>query len=127
MCMIDGAEPCEVYEQTSRRARIEHHCAECARLISPGEQYEVATMLYEGRWDTYKTCRHCIAVREWLVIVCNGFCHHGVQDDLLEHAFEGYNPRFLNIAVGGMRKGWRKPDGTLRREMSLPKNLPVGV
>jgi hypothetical protein len=61
------------------------------------------------------------------VKVCNGWVHHDLWGELVEHRHEGYNPRWLSVAIAGMDKKWRKPDGTLWRPLKLPKNLPTGV
>jgi hypothetical protein len=127
MCFIDSAdEPLKLYQQHVVTARTSHQCNECRRTIEPGEQYERATGLEpDGAWMTCKTCVQCQAVRNWLTKVCGGFLHYGVQEDLEGHLEEGYNPRWLHIAVSGMQRHWRRDDGTLWRPMTLPKVLPV--
>lgn len=125
MCMIDGGERYDVLSQERRRARKAHRCGECFRDIAPGETYEYATGLIDGTWNTHRTCLHCVAARAWLAKVCGGWMYEGVAEDLQEHIDHGYNPRWLNLAVSGIRKKWRAPDGSMRRPMSLPKNLPV--
>lgn len=127
MCMIDGADiGNRFYVSRLRKAKKEHRCGECERIIQPGERYEVATGKNDdGYLWRAKTCAQCCAARRWLEVVCNGFCHFGVYQDLREHFAEGYNPRWLAIATSGMRKRWRGKDGKLRRPMSLPKNLPI--
>ena len=107
-------------------ARKPHKCCECGRVIEVGEQYEYVTGVWEGDFCTFKTCRHCIAVRLWLRKVCNSFAYAGLYEDIYEHKQEGYSPRWLSIAASGIRKQWKKADGSLWRPMSLPKNLPVG-
>ncbi len=126
MCLIDNSDGCEFLSQSRHRARVQHKCCECRRTIEPGESYERFFGKAEG--DTFggSVCRHCIAVREWLVKVCGGYLFEGVMEDLEEHIGEGFNPRWLNIAVSGMRKKWRDKDGEMRRPMSLPKQLPLG-
>ena len=125
--MIDGAERNDVDSRHERTARKEHQCCECHRTISVGEQYTLETCLYDGHWSTNKTCRHCIAVRSWLSAVRGGWVYEFVREDLEEHRSEGYNPRWIFIAVSGMWKQWKKPDGSLWRVMTLPKHLPVGA
>ena len=130
MCMIDNAEGSWArFDSGLRTARKRHQCCECHRSIEPGEQYEYASGLdtYDVcGWVHFKTCRHCIAAREWLTKVCGGWLYEGVLEDLDEHRIETqYNPRWLNIAVSGMRNRWRNKDGSMRRPMSLPKRLPI--
>lgn len=128
MCMIDGADSCEFLSKQIRLARKPHRCSECGRSIEPGEQYETYFGKAEG--DTFRgaTCQHCIAVRGWLVAVCGGFLYGGVFDDLHEHIdadLPENNPRWLYIATSGIQHKWRAKDGTMRRVMSLPKNMPT--
>jgi hypothetical protein len=122
--MIDDGEPFDWSRVRVSTARKAHRCTECGRDIAPGERYENHVVKQEGCVDTYKTCRHCMAARKWLVRVCRGYVMGMVLEDLAEHIDAGYNPRWLNLAVSGMRNKWRARDGSLRREMSLPKNLP---
>lgn len=126
MCMTDG-DPAEWHREEYRKARKAHKCGECCRTIEPGERYEFVCGSWEGHIETHRTCWHCLAAREWLSKVCNGWLYGMVREDLHEHYLEGYNPRWLSIACSGMRKQWRRPDGSMWRPMTLPKNLPVGV
>jgi hypothetical protein len=84
-------------------------------------------MLYEGSWMSFKTCQHCIAAAQWLIVVCGGWVHQGLYEDLTEHRDEGYNPRWLSIAASGVRRGWTGKNGKLWRPMTLPnaKLLPI--
>ncbi len=116
MCTIDGDQP-DVYVANTRRARREHVCTECRRTIRSGERYSLARALYDGGWDIYKTCEHCRVGQEWLVDVCNGFQHAGLEEDVDEHAREIWESRFglLRLKVG-IRRKWRAfaGDGLLR-------------
>jgi len=47
-----------------RKARKAHRCCECKDLIRPGERYEHTTGLWDGRWETYRTCDDCVDTRE---------------------------------------------------------------
>lgn len=122
MCMIDGGEPYELSDVAVRKARKSHVCGECKREILPGEEYETYRGLYDGMWYGHKTCRHCIAAREWLSVVCSGFLFESVRDDLKEHFDQGYGP-WLGRAVISMGRGWKRKDGTLMEPMSLPENI----
>lgn len=48
---------------TLRRAAKPHRCGECGETIRPGEEYEDARQLEEGRWYRYKTCSFCLKIR----------------------------------------------------------------
>lgn len=117
MCMADDGDGFVVSSSATRRARRRHECGECGRLIEPtlGERYEHATGLYEGHWQTFKTCGHCVAARSWLMVTCNGFLYNGVLEDLEEHWDESWELRshYLGRAILGMRRRWSRRDGTL--------------
>ena len=53
-------ERADVYVSTPRRAAREHTCCECAGMIKKGETHELISMLYDGRWDRYRTCPACL-------------------------------------------------------------------
>lgn len=121
--MMDGEPmyPCNV---TTPRAVKAHKCGECRRTIQPGEQYEVTSGAYDGNWETYKTCQHCLSVRKWLSKVCNGWIFTMVGEDLLEHFREGYG-LWLGRAYIGIKKGWKRRDGSPMKPMALPEKLPA--
>lgn len=51
-------------EVTTPRARQAHTCCECGDTISPGEHYERAHGIWDGEWDTFRTCRICTRIRK---------------------------------------------------------------
>lgn len=122
MCMIDDCERLAAHYSGMHKARKAHTCAECHREIAPGETYEVAGGVMMGEWWKWKTCQQCIAAREWLNVVCSGFAYESVMEEMKEHFDEGYGP-WLGRAYLGMRKKWRRKDGTLMPPMKLPANI----
>ncbi|MEX0741486.1 MAG: hypothetical protein WD079_01730 [Phycisphaeraceae bacterium] len=124
--MIDYGERIKVLSDRKPIARKVHRCGECHRDIQPGEQYERTVGLWEGELETHKTCLHCVAVREWLSQVCNGWVYGAVGEDLCEHFREGYGI-WLARAYIGVRDKWRRRDGSLRAPMTLPDQLPTGA
>lgn len=123
MCMIDSADgEWECIEQPRMvRARKSHRCGECGRTIDRAEEYERGTFAHEYGVTTVKTCEHCVAVRSWLDVQCNGFLFNGVLEDLEEHWDESWElrGRYLALAIAGMRKRWTLADGTRMRVMGL--------
>ena len=116
MCMVDYSEPSKVFHRYERRARQEHKCDECGRVIAPGERYEaVAGLDYDDHWWKAKCCEHCQWARGWLNVQCNGFVYHGVREDLEEHWDEDYLLRDLDLGrrIIGMRRKWQRKDGSL--------------
>ena len=55
----DNFEPCEVGTHKKVKARKEHKCSECNRIIRPGEHYQYITGLMDGRWSSMKRCIQC--------------------------------------------------------------------
>lgn len=97
--MIDLADPARVYATKTIPARKPHRCDECGLTIQPGDLYERATMLYDDRWDTYRSCSECMEAEAWLTEQCGGFCHAGVLDDLRDHWAEA---SMLGLPPGGI-------------------------
>lgn len=70
LCECDY-DPCEVYRETSPRARRPHRCNDCGGTIEPGEHYTRIFTLHEGEPNAYKRCADCAYLiaevgREWM-------------------------------------------------------------
>ena len=70
-----------------RKARKEHECGECSRIIKPGETYELCTTLYDGEWSTHKTCLGCTRIRDHFCAY--GWMWGGVAEQVVDCI--GYN------------------------------------
>jgi hypothetical protein len=71
-CLADDM--ADIYNETWQRARKHYKCCECSSAIEPKDSYQRVTMLYDGMWDTYKTCEKCADLRESLAdIDCPAF------------------------------------------------------
>jgi hypothetical protein len=122
MCMIDCAdETCVVLHCDTRKARKEHRCVECGRTISKAEKYTHEAVIFDGKVDVYKTCRHCMVVRRWLSAECGGWLYQGVHEDIHEHVIDGFYGKGVIMLDVGMERQWRKRDGSLWRVPSVPK------
>jgi hypothetical protein len=122
MCMVDYGDGWKVFRAEQRTARKEYRCYECNRVIEPGERYEFATGITNDgydKWSVMHTCAHCQAGPcRWLNRVCGGYLYGGVYEDLDEHRFEpDVRDMALYRALIGMKRKWRKRDGTL---MAVP-------
>lgn len=119
MCMVDLGEGWKVYRSEHRTARVPFKCCECNRDVDAGERYFFATGIGNGetKWETYKMCLHCDTyAARWLMAQCGGYLFYGVYEDLLEHRYElGMDEPDLSLgrAIVGMRRKWRKKDGSL--------------
>jgi hypothetical protein len=125
MCMIDGAdEPMRCWNTVTRKARKEHKCQECGRVIAAGESYRYGSGIdYDGLACSHKVCAHCLVACDWLTENCGGWIFSGVYEDIREHVDEYRRSDLARIAIG-MRRDW-KP---FRRAglMPVPK-LPAPI
>jgi len=123
--MIDGCDRADVSTRDDRKARKPHRCIECAREIAPGETYRQDKSLYEGTWDTYKTCSHCLVGQAWLADNCGGWVFGSVYEEMVEHSREYQQIGFglLRVAVG-MRRQWKRFDGAgLMKPQPMPRPI----
>jgi hypothetical protein len=109
MCRVDycDGEALSLSSSTPR-ARKEHVCNECRRVVQPGELYERIVMLYEGDFQTAKTCTACVEARKWLEEQCGGFIYGQVLEELEEHWDDEVKLRSWRLArlIVGMRHKW---------------------
>lgn len=125
MCMIDydsdGAVT-RIADGQYFRAKKQHKCKECGRLIDAGESYHREAYVFDGQFTVNKTCAHCMVVRNWLQNECGGWLFGAVEEDAREHVHgNGYLYGFdLYRAVVGMQWQWRTPSGRL-----LPVPQPI--
>jgi hypothetical protein len=64
-CYVDSS--CDgpsVSRTERRRARKDHDCCECREPIRKGDEHEVVTGCWDGRWDEFRTCLLCVRIRE---------------------------------------------------------------
>lgn len=135
MCMFDDGEGWAVFHDETRTCAKPFRCGECGRDVGRGERYYYAAGKlcgYDG-WESYKTCAHCRWIAAaWLSGECGGWLFGGVYEDLYEHRHEVES---LDLALGraivGMRRKWRKSDGSLmpfpQAALPLPKSAVGGV
>lgn len=83
---VDDYDGPELLEEDIRKARKQHKCYECGRVIKIGEEYERTRGLWEGDWSTYKTCQDCKSLRT--AFFCNGYIYGQVTDDTSTHINE---------------------------------------
>lgn len=107
MCAVDFADPADLWNHETRTARKPHPCSDCARTIEPGERYMHHTWLYDGRWDRAKQCRHCVALGDWMEVLCGGYLVGGLMEELTEHWDEGYRSFAVGRWMIHMRRRWR--------------------
>ena len=68
----DNWEGPELVVEHYPKARKPHKCCECERTIQPGERYEYVRGLWDGEFETYKTCLGCFRLRD---DICSGYIY----------------------------------------------------
>ena len=110
MCQIDWADGCWVsFGGADRRARKEHRCGDCGRVIQPGETYRVSKGLSDSYFMEFKECQQCQAASQWLIAVCRGYLFRGIGEELQEHWDEEWQLRCLGLGklVIGWGRDWK--------------------
>lgn len=91
-CDIDGAP--SVFRQKMQKARKQHKCLECKKIIEIGELYEYTFGIWEGDADSFHTCEDCSDLRDSMEAM--GFCptYGELKDEHKEYISE-YQPPIL--------------------------------
>jgi len=103
-CFCDY-DPPEFYSQRMQTAKKEHRCEECGKPICTGETYENVSGKWDGRFDTFKTCTRCLALKDWVKAHVPCFCwaHGNIREDALETARE-YGRQAPGLLFGAYRR-----------------------
>lgn len=99
-CYCDYDAP-SVYRCEIRKARKQHSCEECGGAILPGDRYEYVAGLWEGYFNYYKTCQHCVDIRTWTKnnVPCLCWAHGNTIEDCKE-AIEDARDRAPDETIG---------------------------
>lgn len=62
-CCVSDYDPPTVYVSRDVRARKEYTCDECHEPILPKQEYEHTRGMWDGVWETYRTCIPCTLIR----------------------------------------------------------------
>ncbi len=85
-------------------ARTRHRCCECYGVIEPGERYHLDSGVWDGAWQSFKTCDDCDTIRadEQAGNDCIAFGY------LLEHVVELGDRKLLDrcIQIADRRCAW---------------------
>lgn len=104
LCYCDYEYP-DVYRSESRKALIRHRCCACGRDIRPKETYEYVWGIWDGVRSIYKTCSHCVALRNYTIdnVPCFCWCYGGEgREDAMETLAE-YAHEVPGLWFGGAR------------------------
>jgi len=70
----------ECFVEENRKARKEHICCECRRIIKKNEEYEYVRGKWEGGFSTFKTCKQCAAIANDYLCGCR--IYGNLRDDI---------------------------------------------
>lgn len=104
-CVCDY-DPATVYSaEIVKKARKEHKCFECDRTIHRGERYERVFGIWDGDVSVFRTCTHCLEIREYVRAHVPCFCcaHGNVVDDAKATA-EEWNHEAPGLLFGLYRR-----------------------
>jgi len=69
-CSNEGYDHADIYQEEYPVARKPHRCCECGEIIQPGQKHHKVRGLWDGSWDTFRTCMTCYNIRDH-------YCSHG--------------------------------------------------
>lgn len=80
-------DPATLYVSRKIKAAKPHKCSECRGVIQKNESHELVKGLWDGRWESFRTCPDCLHLRCSLQAAygeggCNGWLHSGMIDML---------------------------------------------
>lgn len=65
----------ECMSQRQRKARKDHVCCECRRVIKAGTVYEYVSGIWDGEPSSFKTCFRCVVLRAAYGTVVEPYWH----------------------------------------------------
>ena len=104
-CYCDFESPDFYRTNNVGAARKVHRCYECGSKISIGDSYEYKIGKWDGDVRTYKTCRRCVALRDWVKAHVPCFCWmHGSMLEDAYNTVDTYCGEAPGLMFGFMRK-----------------------
>jgi len=97
-CHYDGPMP-SFYEQTRRKCRKPAMCCECGQTINKGDVYVYVVGVWEGDFDTFKTCELCWDLRKRCDFQC--VVLGGIAEDVSQRLDTD-----IEIEAFKKRRGW---------------------
>lgn len=77
---------CEMLSAKWTRSRSLHKCGECGLKIKPGAEYLRERTIYDGHFNTYKTCVDCLSIRQNL---CGDWIYTAVRETVSDAIADG--------------------------------------
>ncbi|WP_405375901.1 MULTISPECIES: hypothetical protein [unclassified Microbacterium] len=103
-----------VLHSSSPKARKEHRCSTCGRVIGVGETYLRQHNVFDGQRYSYLNCEHCLAFTRRALQLDANYWDDGINKEALDEAFVYYRQNISDLRLLVMfRRRWRRSDGTL--------------
>jgi hypothetical protein len=80
-----GGDAPKLFRRGISAARRPYVCVECDLPILVGQSHEHAKGVWDGVWDTFRTCLLCAEIRDHFA--CDGFVYQTLWSDLEENFF----------------------------------------
>jgi len=92
MCYVDHGDRCDVWTETTPRARRPYTCAQCGLAIRQGDRHTKIASLFDGRWTTTRVHSDCWALSQYIqldvcqqeVVFAEGDLRHEVREHMRE-------------------------------------------
>lgn len=76
----------QILSNAMRKARKEHHCYDCSRMILPGQVYQYQVQVDGGSLETFKVCARCASRLAALDLDGDDACHVDFKEAAKEQA-----------------------------------------
>lgn len=85
-------DPPEFVSVRMQKARKPFRCEECSGEVHAGERYEYVFGKWDGLVASYRTCSHCVEIRQFVSVSIPCFCwaYGNMIDDAKEAVSEAY-------------------------------------
>ena len=88
MCNFEIDEPCQVWKESTPKARKQHTCSSCGGTIEPGETYLRVNIVFDGSASTSKACASCTKDYEEFRAAHNQWYEPGSLDVMLDECID---------------------------------------
>lgn len=104
-----------VLHRSKPKARKEHLCSSCYRVIRVGEVYERQDNVFDGSRYTYLLCEHCRAITDRvLALVPDYWYEDGFNEDTIDEGMREYAQTLADLRMlVWFRRRWTRHDGTV--------------
>lgn len=81
--------------ESTPRAKKPHQCCECREVIPVGATYERVSGVWDGRFDTFKTCAECVEIR--MAFSCGSWVYGYLWESVRESLFPDWDANLFGV------------------------------